>query len=136
MSNYFKKTQKRAIINDQGLFIVKTSGMLTYHRSFEDACDAYHMVYGQVPIAGPLDLSPKVKAIEPDTTTKVDISTREATFNQMADTYAEQVKSFEAVMRKSHGIVQKVAEERMQRMKDRVRYCETMTLTMVSQKAA
>ncbi len=60
MSRYFQSQKfNRSIFLEDGLYQVKTEHMHTYHRTFEEACDAYHMVYGQVPVAGPLK-----KAIE------------------------------------------------------------------------
>lgn len=59
MGRYFKLKQTRAIIEKDGLFIVKTNEMRTVHRSFEEACEAYCSVYGQVPIAGRIEASLK-----------------------------------------------------------------------------
>jgi hypothetical protein len=132
VARFFKQTQKRAIIKRDGLYLVKTPDMQTIHRTFEEAVDSYHMLYGpHAAIAGPIDdtFQPTPIAIEPvvqpKPMTPAQIE-REKTFDQMAEMYAKQVDSFEAVMRKSHGIRAKVAAEKAQRMKDRVKYCEAM----------
>lgn len=159
MARYFKPTQKRAIIKSSGLYMVKTPDMMTYHRTFEEAVDSYHMLYGPLaPIAGPIDDSfvPQdaqpvaipvdqpmtvddrietfkegsrdlLRDVEQDRAFKIaNRKEREAVFDKMAEDYSNQVVHFEEVMRKSHGIRLKLAQEKAQRMKDRVAYCKAM----------
>lgn len=52
MARYSEPKAQRAILNQYGLFIVKTKDMCTYHRNFEDAVESYGNVYGMVPVAG------------------------------------------------------------------------------------
>lgn len=166
MARFFKKTQTRAIIKYYGLYMVKTPDMRTLHRTFMEAVDMYHMVYGpNAPIVGPIDGSfkPEPLPVEVKQPAKVDVMIEafteqsrdllrnlaqdrakrivdqekaQAAFEEMAKTYADQVISFEEVMRKSHGIRAKVMEERIQRMKDRVKYCESMAEQIEMPKAA
>lgn len=133
MARYFKQNQGRAIVKRDGLYLVKTKDMQTIHRTFEEAVDSYHMVYGPMAaIAGPIDdtFQPS-KMVQPTLTlvpkpkTPAQIQ-REDTFIQMGETYTKQVAHFEEVMRKSHGIMKKIAEDKAKRMADRVKYCEAM----------
>lgn len=109
MARYFKQPkvkQSRAIFIEDGLYHVKTSDMHTHHRTFEDACDAYGMVYGQAPICGVLD-QPKgqvVPLVIPDPPVQLKLTPRQQflkaqeTYKNSCETYQKARKTMDEFM--------------------------------------
>ena len=132
MGRYFSPKSNRAISKRDGLYVVKTKEMCTLHRTFEEAVDSYHMLYGRVPLAGPIE-SEKPTLILAEQPRVARISDQQAleAYKQMAETYKAQVEDFERVMRNAIGIKQTVMKEKIQRFEQRIKYAEHMSEVLV-----
>lgn len=97
MARYSEPKQKRSIICKDGLFIVKTKDMCTYHRTFEDAIESYSLVYGMHPIAG--DIRPQIKLVLPKIVVATPVSFDEAlsAFENSTEIYRKSIELIEQI---------------------------------------
>lgn len=108
MGTYAKEfKQKRAITEENGMFVLSTDDVKTFHRTFLDAAMMYGNVYGKNPLAGPIIQAPEIRIAKP----KKPITFAEV-YQKMSERYEAQAKSFEALMRRSQEIQKRSLEIR------------------------
>ena len=122
MARFSEPKQKRSIMKQYGMYVVKTPDMCTYHREFIDAVESYGVVYGRAPIAGPLEIKPATKILNSIQETK---KVMEKTYVKMAEGFEQSARAYEDIMKRSQAAVE-ISKELRQRMKDRAEYLMAM----------